>query len=84
MPNGPKYEKWNSKVEITETIFKASNYIKGGAEFLPIHIHRPYHIEKTKSPCMIYYHGGGGISGSARGYRTVCDRYALEGDMVVI
>ena len=33
---------------------------------------------------MIYYHGGGGFAGSAKGYMTVVNRYALEGNMVVL
>jgi len=37
-----------------------------------------------KAPCMLYYHGGAGYAGSAKSYLTVVNRYALEGEMVVI
>jgi acetyl esterase len=84
MPNGPKFAEWNDAVMTTEIIMKGNNYVKGAADFVPAIIHRPRNLPKNKSPCMIYYHGGGGFAGSARGYLTIVNRYALEGEMVVL
>lgn len=62
-----------------------------GPEFIPnsdpamkAFIIRPKNSEGTKLPCMVYYHGGGAVAGSAEdGYNNIMARYAHDYNMIV-
>jgi acetyl esterase len=52
-------------------------------------IHSPIPVEGSKCkpedrPCMIYFHGGGGVAGTPEQHEAICARYAVQCDAVII
>jgi acetyl esterase/lipase len=83
--NGELYAKFDRLVDVKEVTVGGHNF-HPKAMMVKAYVHQvKRHLEdKTSRPCMIYFHGGGGVLGSAEANKTHCNRYAVEGDCTVI
>lgn len=68
--------------EPSVTISKWS-VINSGFE-IPCEIHRPNAQTSTDAPALLYFHGGGHLSGSLDSHRNLCRQLAYELNCVVI
>lgn len=51
---------------------------------IPCDIHRPAKLPATDAPALIYYHGGGHVSGSLESHRNLCRQLAYEVNCAVV
>ncbi len=47
-------------------------------------IHRPAHLERRSAPALIYFHGGGHVTGSLDTHRLACRQLAFESHAAVV
>ena len=65
-------------VTITQWIIYGSN------GEIPCEIHRPAALPDSNAPAMVYYHGGGYVSGSLDSHRNLCRQLAHEVNCAII
>ena len=58
--------------------------VEGPAGRVPCELHRPVHVAENNAPVLIYFHGGGHVTGSLNTHRLACRQLALESYAVVI
>jgi acetyl esterase len=53
---------------------------------IPARIYTPIKLRQTNglAPCLVFFHGGGGVSGDLDSHDVVCRKLAHEGELIVI
>lgn len=51
---------------------------------IPLEIHRPAKLPTLHAPALIYYHGGGHVSGSLESHRNLCRQIAHDVNCAVV
>ena len=82
---GEDYAKFNRLVDVEEKIIGGNSYHpKAMLQRAFVHRVKGKQGEAKGRPCMLYFHGGGGILGSADASKQICNRYAVEGNCTVV
>jgi len=58
--------------------------IQGPGGPVPCEVYRPVQVAESDAPTLIYFHGGGHVTGSLNTHRLACRQLAFESDAVVI
>ena len=58
--------------------------VKGPAGPVACELHRPAQVADENAPAILYFHGGGHVTGSLSTHRLACRQLAFESDAVVI
>lgn len=58
--------------------------VQGPAGQIPCEMHRPSVVSTTQAPALIYFHGGGHVTGSLSTHRAACRQLSVEAECVVI
>jgi acetyl esterase len=70
---------------ILDTVAEVDRTIPGPAGQIPARIYRPKAAAAdAKLPVLVYFHGGGWVIGDIETHHTVCQRFAQDGDLLVI
>lgn len=76
-----KDEKYQNYVKKTTT---ESIEIEGREnKKIKIYIHRPKEETKTKKKALLFFHGGGGVSFSAKVFKHICPRFVVENNIII-
>lgn len=58
--------------------------VEGPNGEIPMEIHRPANLPSSDAPALLYYHGGGHVSGSLDSHRNLCRQLAFDVNCAVI
>jgi acetyl esterase len=70
--------------EPTPAVSLSAFTVNGPSSSLPCELYRPAQVAESNAPAIIYFHGGGHVTGSLNTHRLACRQLAFESDAVVI
>lgn len=66
------------------TVKVAKWAVNGPNGNIPCEIHRPKNLPSCKAPALMFFHGGGHVSGSLESHRNICRQFAHELNCAVV
>jgi acetyl esterase len=70
---------------ILDTVSQQDRAIPGPAGQIPVRIYRPKSAAAdAKLPVLVFFHGGGWVIGDIETHHTVCQRFAQDGNLLVV
>ena len=84
MLRGPAYDKWAEKVTVKKMSVGGPEFYEGTTERYALLSQNKGTEDMKNRKCMIFFHGGGAVTGSPEGYQPAINRYAAESDVNII
>lgn len=83
-PELPEYKKYIEMTDVELVSGVGGPDFHPGAAVIDVYVQKVKKNGKTNQPCLLYFHGGGAIAGTAKQGIALSSRYAVEADCTIV